>query len=159
MTKVLIPATHPVVQRMLRGDELPQHPGLAMEMITTDPGGRPHVAVLSVGEVLVVDEKEWRVALHQTSSTAARLGVPGAEALCTVVADGALHGHRLVVQRSWEMTVAGQRLLGVAASVREVSIDEADYATLTSGPTFELTVPTGPVLQRWSDTLSALRLG
>ncbi|GAA1513202.1 hypothetical protein [Nocardioides humi] len=159
MTKILVASTRLAVQRLLGGDELARHLDHAIELITTDPDGRAHVAMLSVGEALVLGPTQWRLGLHGSSSTAARLAEPGAEALCTVVADGALHGHRLVVGRSWEFAVAGQRLRGIAATVREVSIDEADYATLTGGPTFELTVPTGPVLQRWADTLSALRLG
>lgn len=159
MTKVVVATTQPTVQQMLGGDALAQHLGHALELISSDSDGRPHVAILSVGEVLVVSADEWRLGLHASSATAARLAEPGAEALCTAVVDGALHCHRLVVSRSWQMTIAGQELVGLAADVREVSIDEADYATLTGGPTYELTVPTGPVLQRWADTLSALRLG
>jgi len=159
VTKVFATATQTVVQRMLCGDEPARHLGRALELITTDADGRPQVSVLSVGEVLVVGPDEWRLGLYSTGSTAERLRTPGAEALCTVVADGALHGHGLVVRRSWELTVSGQCLVGVVAEVREVTIDRSGYADLTAGPTYALTVPTGPVVQRWTDTLSALRAG
>jgi Pyridoxamine 5'-phosphate oxidase len=62
----------PLLER-LRGTDLPNRLGIAVLIATPDEGGWPHPAMLSYGEIVAVDSRRIRLAVHRTSRTAANL--------------------------------------------------------------------------------------
>jgi hypothetical protein len=159
LTKQLRTTTDPSVAALLDGADPAARVGLVVELVTARGDGRPGVALLSVGEVLVTGPAQWRLALHAGSETSRVLRQPGATALASVVADGAHHGHHLRVRATWPMRIAGQELLGLVTDVTDVVVDTVGYARLEAGLTYRLTGPEEPVVRRWTETISALRRG
>jgi hypothetical protein len=59
--------------RLIDGTDLEQREGSTFLLLTTTQEGWPHVAMLSVGEVLAVGPSELRIAVWSTSSSTANL--------------------------------------------------------------------------------------
>lgn len=76
------------VQRLFDGTNLDDRFGLAYELATVDPTGRPRMAMLSHGEILVVDGT-LRLALWSGSKTSTNLA-DGRTCLLSVVVPGSV---------------------------------------------------------------------
>jgi hypothetical protein len=145
----------PAVLVLLDGTDLAGKIGATIQLVTVD-AGRPRIALLSVGEVVAVAPTHWRLALHAGSSSANNLAVAGSVATATIVVDGAHHGHELTVVHASPRVVGGRSCLFVEVKVAASWRDDVDYATLTHGITYELTVPASDVVARWAPTVAEL---
>jgi hypothetical protein len=144
------------VRTLFDGSDLAAREGLTCLLVTTDELGWPHVAMLSVGELLATDASSLRAALWLHSSTSRNL-VRDSRALLALVVDGRAYYARLSATRGDDLDLgADGRLASFALDVEDVLEDAADYATLTSGVTFRLHEPAA-VVPRWQRTIDALR--
>jgi hypothetical protein len=156
VVKRLLDEPDPAVLALLDGTDLAGKLGTTIQLITVDPAGRPRIALLSVGEAVAVSPTHWRLALHAGSGSAENLGSPGRVATATVVVEGSHHGHELTVVEVGPRVVGGRSCLVVDVAVSASWRDDVDYATLTHGITYELTVPAQEVLGRWAPTVAEL---
>ena len=158
MSRQLDPLVPPVLHELLDSEDLPAAEGFTMLLVTVTGEGWPHVAMVSVGEVVAGSDDSLRLALWP-GSTAARNLTPSGRAALAAVLDGTSYSLRLAVTRAGEVEtpLAGQ-LARFDARVEGVSADEAPYAVLESGVRFRLKDPPA-VLARWAELREALRDG
>jgi hypothetical protein len=129
--------------------------GPALLLLSTDDDGWPRQAMLSLGEIVVLDAEHLRLALWPGSTTTHNLCARG-QATLTTVMDGSGIAIRILAHRQQDLTPSGsQTLASFTADVREVTVAEVPYADLTSGVTFRLHDP-DTVHNRWEQTRSAL---
>ncbi|MCW2570681.1 MAG: hypothetical protein JWO88_739 [Frankiales bacterium] len=135
------------IRRSLAGDGLD---GFTLELITTDTDDWPHVALLSVGEVLALTGPHLRLALWPSSTTASNLQRTNRGTLATV-ADAT--AYRLKLQVIPRGTLDGPAGPSAVFDARVVSVreDVAPYAVLESGIRFRLVEPDA-VTARWAAT-------
>ena len=143
------------VVALLDGQELASKEGEAFLLISTGESGRPHVAVLSVGEVVAPSPHELRLALWSTSRTTANLTRNGRAALF-VVCPPAVCILQLTARRLGDLEVAGRQLACFSARVESVERHAVPYAEMACGPRFTLTQREA-ALERWARTVQALR--
>lgn len=126
----------------------------ALELITVDEDGWPHVAWLSAGEILPRGSGACVLGVWSASGTARNLRRRG-QALLHGVVDGAAATVRLQIEDLGSVEVAGVRLTAFAARATSARLDGASYATALGGPRFRLHEP-APVVARWRDQLAEL---
>lgn len=144
------------VRELLDGAGLADRIGPTLLLVTTGDDGMPHLAVLSVGEVLATGGAEVRIALRRDSGSSEALRRTRLGLLVTVV-DGALFRVQLSVSAAHDAAMAsGERVALFAAEVRHVSEDRVHYARLLHGIEYELP-EAGPVLDNWEEKLAMLR--
>jgi hypothetical protein len=144
-----------VLRDLLDGTEIAGREGLTFLLITSDETGWPHMALLSVGELVCVDGRTLRSGLWLHSSTSKNLSRDG-RGLLAIVAEGNGYYVRLRARRGTDLDLGSEgRLAFFVLEVEDVLEDAADYATLTSGVTFRLNHPE-QVVPRWQRTVSAL---
>jgi hypothetical protein len=144
------------LRQLLDGSDLAGREGLTFLLITTDEGGWPQMAMLSVGELVAIDARTLRAGLWLHSSSSKNLSRTGLGML-TLVADGNGYYVRLAAQRGADLDLGAEgRLAYFVMHVEDVQEDSTDYATLTSGVTFRLKQPE-QVVPRWQRTVDALR--
>lgn len=154
MTRRLGDAIPEALLGLLDGRDPEHRVGPTFLLITVADEGWPHVAMLSVGEVLATDERHVRLALWPDSRTTANLAARG-QATLLVVQAAAFH-LRLRAARGPDLLVGGRPLAYFAAAVDEVLVDEVPYATIRSAIEFALHDPAS-VLPAWRETIAALR--
>jgi hypothetical protein len=138
------------------GTALAARTGLTFLLLTTDDAGWPHLAMLSVGELLIESDQVLRAALWLGSTSTRNLERDG-RGLLALVADGAGYYLRLRASRGADLDLGAEgRLAFFRLQVEDVQEDAVAYARLTSGITFELPHPE-QVLPRWQHTIDALR--
>jgi hypothetical protein len=139
---------------LLDGHDLEAGVGLTIQLLTADESGWPRVALLSVGEVLALDDSVLRLALWPGSRTTANLTRTGRGTLA-FVHDHASYAVQVEARRAADLAAPVERAVfyGRLAAVHR---DEVPYAVLTTGITFDLPAP-APVLERWRATIDALR--
>ena len=124
-------------------------------LVTCGISGWPHVAMLSVGEVLASSDRQLRLALWPGSHTTDNL-TRGEMGLLMAVIPGAAYHLRLRFRRLSDATIDGAPRALFVATLEEVLEDVVDYATITRGIAFQLRDPT--TSQRaWAAALAALR--
>lgn len=117
--------------------------------------GWPHQAMISVGEVAVLDRDRLALALWPGSSAAAALTAT-ARATLTAVVPPAAYELRLEARRVADLeTPRAGKLARFLAVVRAASVDEAPYATLEAGVSFSLHEPE-KTFARWREVRAAL---
>lgn len=150
------PASLPTtLQSLWNGQELEHKQHLAMPLLTISEDGYPHQAMVSAGEVLVVDEQTLRIALWTGTNTTANLLRDG-KALLTVVVDGVSYALRLQAEALPELPDAAYPRARFQARIQHIREDVAKYAELLTGVTYRLHEPE-QVLERWRLTLEELR--
>src|SRR5438270_9413242 len=87
MTRSLGNALPDDLRQMLDGSNLAAREGLTFLLVTIDDAGWPHLAMLSVGELLAVDSRTLHAGLWLHSSTSKNLSLNG-RAMLTIVANG-----------------------------------------------------------------------
>jgi hypothetical protein len=143
----------PELRTVLDGTSLPDRKALVFELLTVAPSGWPHVALLSVGEVVALSAEMIGLALWPNSTTSENLRQSGRGVL-QVYHDGAAYRVRLVVSPLADDAVA--KLAMFRANVEEVVRDAVSYARITSGPTIEL-VDDERAVARWQGQVDAVR--
>jgi len=126
------------LRTLLDGTDLASHEGLTILLITTAEDGWPHVAMLSVGEVLARDERHLTFALWPGSQTTANLSRPGAMSLLMVVHEASAYYLRLRCRRLADASVKQKPRALFSATLEDALQDIVDYARITSGIDFRL---------------------
>lgn len=140
---------------MLDDGETGAGASLAFQLITLGSDGWPHASMISVGEVVAIDDETLRLALWPRSHAAANCAA-GGRALLLAVVDGV--GYSIALSLSPRRPLPSRdhgSLSAFDARVSEVRADSAPYAELEGGIRFRLLDP-GPVLARWAQTRRAL---
>lgn len=129
--------------------------GFTLLLLSVDHDGWPHQAMLSVGEVAVLDPAHLRLALWSRSTTTQNLTARPTATLTCVVAPTS-YAIRVLTQRGEDLRLgAGIVLACFDASIEGISADEAPYAILESGVRFRLN-DREQVFARWAATRKAL---
>jgi hypothetical protein len=139
----------------LDGRRLEERVGNTYLLLTASEAGWPHVAMLSVGEVLAVDESALRLGLWPGTRSTGNLERSGIGLLLAVLPPATYHV-RLRVTTLGEVPVGDRRLAVFAAAVEDVLEDVVTYARVTEGIRFELADPPR-VLAHWTAAIAALR--
>jgi hypothetical protein len=140
---------------MLAGQDLRAGSGLTFTLVVSGEDGWPSFALLSVGEVLAVDDTTVRLALWPGSGTTAALTASGKATMMIVGGDSVWYLH-LAARRGPDLTAPGMNRAYFECAVDEVLVDKVTYAKITSGISFELPDPEA-VLGRWQETVDLVR--
>ena len=149
------PALPAEIARLLDGTRLEQRTGHVFELLTVSDAGWPHVALLSVGELLAVGANRLMMALWPTTNTTANVRRSG-RAVLQLYHDGAAYRTRLDCRGLDDALVEGTQLAVFDCRVEQVQRDAVHYANLTSGPRIEL-ADRRKVVDRWAATIAVLR--
>jgi len=145
-----------VVALLANDDDIEWRIGLTVLVLTTGVDAWPHLAMVSLGEVVAVGPRTLRLALWPTS-TAARNLWREQRATLALVHDAAAYYLRCTSRRGPDLEMPdGGRLACFGLQIEDVSENQAPYATLTGGVTFRLNDVDG-TLPRWLGTRAALR--
>ena len=144
------------LQSLFAGDDLASGVGETFLLLTTGEDGWPHMAMLSVGELLLGDPSMLRAALWLHSTATRNLTREGRGVLA-LVQDGAGYYLRCEASRGPDLDLGEDgRLAYFELHIQDVLEDAVNYAVLTSGMTFRLNNP-DQVLTRWQRTVDAMR--
>lgn len=137
MSRGLEPGVPEAVRRILE-DEPERQVGLTILVLSELETGWPHLAMVSVGELVVAADGRLALALWPTSTCAANLARTG-RATLAVVADGLAFSLRCRVDEEVPIT-AGEDppMRGFVLRVIAVTEDAAPYADLLTGVTYRL---------------------
>jgi hypothetical protein len=158
MTRVIGTEIPAALQPLLAGADLAAREGLTILLLSAADGAWPHLALLSVGEVLAVGPVDLRVALWPDSTPVHNLEANG-RATLSLIHDGVSYVLYCTARRGPDLSPSGGRSLArFDLHVEEAREDVASYAAITSGVNFKLLDPAA-VLPRWERTIEALRAG
>ena len=154
MRRELEPVVPEAVARRLE-DEPERQVGLTILVLSELEAGWPHLAMVSVGELVVGPDVRLALALWPTSTCAANLARTGRATLAVVV-DGLAFSLRCHVDDELPIT-AGEdpAMRGFVLRVIAAVEDAAPYADLLSGVTYRLH-DAQATLARWRRTRAAL---
>ena len=158
MSRALEAVVPGALRELLESDDLAAAEGFTMLLVTTTEDGWPHMAMVSVGEVVPVDEPQsLRLALWP-GSTATRNVTPSGRAMLAAVVGGTLlaQARARAHGRGGDAARRHARALRGAGGRRERR--EAPYAVLESGVRFRLKDP-ADTRARWAELRAALRQG
>lgn len=147
----------PSLAAVLDGSHLETRAGETFLLVSVDEDGWPHVAMLSVGEVLATGPRELRLALWPGSQTTANLRRSRRALLMAVVPPATYH-LRLTCRPAGEVTAQGRRLAAFVAEVEEVLEDVVAYAEVLTGISFRLVDP-GRTVAAWTEAVEGLKEG
>ncbi|OAB40264.1 hypothetical protein [Paenibacillus antarcticus] len=119
----------------------------ALFLLSVDEEQWPHVAMISVGEIVAMNEAELRLSLWRNSVTTTNIIRTG-QATIVVILGGIAYYIKLSVQEQ-SILDERQRFVATIASIRE---DVAKYADIISGVRIQLKEPQ-PVIQHWKETI------
>ena len=142
-----------MVRELLDGRDPAGRVGFTILLLTTSGEGWPQVAMLSVGEVLAVDERRVRLALWAGSGSTGNLARGRATLMLVVGPD--TYYVRLRSRRLADLALSSGPRACFEAEVEDVLVDVVGYATVTSGVTFRLNEPE-QVLPAWREAVAAL---
>lgn len=140
---------------LLDGANLDSKVGETFLLLTVSDNGWPHLAMLSVGEVLSIRPDEIRMALWRGTTTGNNLRRTSQGTLALVYG-GAGHYIEIEVAETADLRVGAKSLDYFSCRVRTVLSDAVGYATLTSGIRFELPRSEN-IVSRWERTVAAMR--
>jgi hypothetical protein len=154
MSRELEPAVPDAVRRCLE-DDPERQVGLTILVLSELEAGWPHLAMVSVGELVVATDGRLALALWPTSTCAANLARTG-RATLAMVTDGLAFSLRCHVDDELPIT-AGEdpAMRGFVLRVTAAVEDAAPYADLLSGVTFGLH-DADATLARWHRTRDKL---
>jgi hypothetical protein len=154
MSRELEPVVPEAVRRCLE-DEPQRQVGLTILVLSELEAGWPHLAMVSVGELVVAADGRLALSLWPTSTCAANLARTG-RATLAVVADGLAFSLRCHIDDEFPITTGEDpAMLGFVLRVIAVVEDAAPYADLLSGVTYRLH-DAQTTLARWRRTRAAL---
>jgi len=140
---------------LLDGARLEERAEHVFELLTVSEAGWPHIALLSVGEVLVTSPRRLMLGLWPTSTTTANLRQSG-RAVLQLYHAGAAYRARLECRPRAEQAAQAARLAIFDCRITQLSRDAVGYARLTSGPRIELP-DADRVVARWRAQVHTLR--
>jgi len=147
---------------LLAADPLPDQADadgldLTILVLTTTPDGWPHLAMVSLGEIIAVGPRALRLALWPNSTAARNLWREQRMTLA-LVHDEAAYSVRCAARRGADLVLPanGGQLACFGLRVDDVVEDVPPDATLTGGVRFRLHNP-DTTMRRWQQTRAALR--
>ena len=156
MSRIEASEFSPELMALLDGDNLDSKVGETLLLLTVSETGWPHLAMLSVGELLAVGPDEVRIALWKGTQTGNNLRRTSKGTLALVYG-GAGHYIELRVTGTGRLDVDRVTLDWFSCKVVKALTDVVGYATLTTGIRFDLPRQ-DDVVARWERTVSAMRL-
>jgi hypothetical protein len=157
VSELLEPTLPPSLRRLLDDGESGIGAGLALQLLTVGEDGWPYASMVSVGEIVAINDQRLRLALWPRSQATANVVASGRAMLLTVV-DGVGYSVRLRVSADTPIPNHEHGSLSTFdAQVTQVRADVAPYARLESGIRFELLEP-DTVIPRWAETRRLLRM-
>ena len=156
MSRIEASEFSPKLMALLDGDNLDSKVGETLLLLTVSETGWPHLAMLSVGELLAVGPDEVRIALWKGTQTGNNLRRTSKGTLALVYG-GAGHYIELRVTGTGRLDVGRVTLDRFSCKVVKVLTDVVGYATLTTGIRFDLPRQ-DDVVARWERTVSAMRM-
>ncbi|MBA4549071.1 pyridoxamine 5'-phosphate oxidase family protein [Thermoactinomyces intermedius] len=139
----------------LDGNSLKDKTREAMMLLSVSEDGWPHAAMVSVGEMVALNQEELRIALWPKTHTVANLKRTK-QATLVAVHKGKVHYVRLAIKPLPALKDAKHNRERFQAKVVSVKEDTAKYAKITSGIRFALYDPES-VVRRWTETVSELK--
>ncbi|WP_366289023.1 pyridoxamine 5'-phosphate oxidase family protein [Paenibacillus sp. AN1007] len=127
----------------------------AMQLLTVTDGQWPHLAMVSMGEVVAMSPSRLRLALWQGTQTSMNMMETGKAALIAVHGQRLLHV-RLEVRLLPELADAVHPRDRYECNILHIRVDQAPYAEITSGITFQLKDTNG-ALARWAAAIEDLK--
>lgn len=140
---------------LLDGTDLDSKVGETVLLLTVSESGWPHLAMLSVGELLATRPDEVRMALWRGTATGNNLRRTSQGTLA-LVSGGAGHYIEIELAVAGDLQVGTKTLDYFACRVKKALSDAVGYATLTTGIRFELP-RRADVVSRWERTVAAMR--
>jgi len=122
----------------------------AILLLSVDEEQWPHVAMISVGEIVAINESELRLSLWPNTVTSTNLNRTG-QATIVVFLEAVAYYVKLSVQEQ-SISDARHERQGFVATVASIRADVAKYADIISGVRIQLKEPE-PVIQRWTETI------
>lgn len=141
------------VAALFDGENLDRKIGQTVSLVAAEHNGWPHLALLSVGEVVTTSGSDIRLALYAGSGTTAALTRTG-RALLSLVVDAAYYKIRAAVSAVTMTDDDG--LAYFHGQVIRVDEDRVGYARIVSGVAYELVEPPR-IVARWRQQVDALR--
>ena len=139
---------------LLNGKELEEKQHEAMMLLTVSEENWPHVAMVSVGEIIAITRCELRLAIWPNTNTTKNI-IRNGKATIVVVYNKKVYYIRLSLQKLPILAEAKhprERFICTVTSFRE---DEAKYADILSGIQINLKDPDN-VIKRWRETIDEL---
>jgi hypothetical protein len=140
--------------QLLNGENLgtKQHEAIMLLTITEDFW--PHIAMISVGEIVAQDCTKLRLLLWPNTTTTHNI-LRTNQATIVVFFAGKSHYIRLSLRRLTTLSNAMHKRERFSAGVVSVREDTAKYADITSGVKINLK-DSNTVIKRWYDTIAEL---
>lgn len=154
MSRSIGPVLPSEIMSILDGADPDLWVGSTFTLITADRDDWPHVALLSVGEVLATDDRTVRLALWPGSTTTKNLSTRGRGTLM-FVGRGVWYVH-LDAERGQNLAANGIDRAYFECRVEDVLHDSVTYATITSGIGFYLP-DRAAVVAGWRRVVGMLR--
>lgn len=127
----------------------------AVELITVDEDGWPHVAWLSAGELVATGPSTIAACLWPSSRTRANLRREG-QGLLQAVVRGEVVKLRVRARELRQIVAEGLELTAFVLEVQAHEQDAVGYAEVLGGPRYRLHRDPDAVLTRWRTQLRAL---
>jgi hypothetical protein len=132
--------------------------GVAILVLTVRDDGWPHQAMVSAGELVLMDDRRLALALWPTSTSAANATANGQVTLAAVIGPTSYTVRARARRVDDLVTPLGGTLARFELTVVAAAADEAPYARLESGIRFSLNDPDS-TLARWREVRAALEAG
>ncbi|MFC7391967.1 pyridoxamine 5'-phosphate oxidase family protein [Scopulibacillus cellulosilyticus] len=140
---------------LLSGENLADKQHEAMMLLTMDESMWPHVAMISVGEIVALTPEKLRLSLWPGTTTTSNIIRTG-KATFVVFFDGAAHYVQLSLKKLPKLDKAKYQRERFTANVVSYKGDTAKYADITSGIQIDLKDPAS-VIERWKETIEELK--
>lgn len=142
------------ILHLLNGQALKSKINEAFLLATVDQNGIPHMSMISVGEVVSMNQSKVRLALWPNATTAANLLRNGGATL-SIIYSGVPYYLKLRTEALPDLNHVNYPRKRFEATVLSVKEDKSSYAKITSGITINLKEPE-EVLHRWRETINEL---
>lgn len=140
--------------QLLNGKKLGDKQQEAMMLLTTTEDDWPHISMISVGEIVAMDQTRLRIALWPDTITVQNITRTG-YAMFVLFCEGKAYYIRLELKKLPLLSNAKYRRERFEATVKTVREDIAKYADITSGIKIKLKEPE-KVINRWYETIGEL---
>jgi hypothetical protein len=129
--------------------ERKQHDAMLLSTVTLE--GFPHVAMISVGELLAISSSRVKLLVWRGTTSSTNM-IQNHKATVTLVIEGKAYYIKLLLKKEAPVLSGYELFTGEVAAVKE---DYAKYAVLTSGIQFQLH-DSKEVLSRWKQSLEVV---
>lgn len=144
------------LMKLLDGDRLPSKQNEAFMLQTVTEEGWPHTAMISVGEIVAMDDYTLRLALWCGTTTSHNMQRSGKAELVIVYAERVYY-LKVAVKPLAPLMSAKHERDRFSAHIHALKIDQAKYAHIEAGIRVQLIDPDS-VITRWTETVEELRM-